>query len=201
MISDAMQFLKDNLEYIQYNDFIQFFHLAEDELGYKNMTYLRDLFYRAGIDPLLYLDKIPDGYYLLDNMMTDFVSSTNSNIKKIGYKAVSGSDVQTVTITSNIEIIDMDAFSDCGFLQRVTIQEGCRVIDEGAFYDCEELFQVSLPRSIIRIGAGVFNRCESLKQIDYAGTKADWYKIKIHKSFVTNYVEKVNCTDGVINLI
>lgn len=201
MISDAMQFLKNNLKYIQDNDFIQFFHLAEEELGYKNMTYLRDLFYRAGIDPLLYLDKIPDGYYLLDNMMTDFVSSTNSNIKEIGYKAVSASDVQTVTITSNIESIDMDAFSECGFLQRVTILEGCKVIDEAAFYDCEELFQVSLPKSITHLGSQVFGRCESLKQIDYAGTKADWHKIKIHKSFIMNYVEKVNCTDGVIELI
>lgn len=75
---------------------------------------LTSLFYNSGINPLLYMKRIPD-YFLCADPIRNFIIP--NNIKSIGrYAFASCERLMSITIGSGVEEIEEGAFRGCGRL-------------------------------------------------------------------------------------
>ena len=52
-------------------------------------------------------------------------------------------------------------------------------LGDDVFLSCDGLTSVVVPKSMMRMGKSVFGFCPDLKNIYYAGSAADWAKIRI----------------------
>lgn len=66
------------------------------------------------------------------------VSSTSNN-NRIGMRCFRGTDVQEVTIDSNIEILNSWAFADCASLKKINGLSNIKYIVQGVFENCSNL--------------------------------------------------------------
>lgn len=163
-------------EAINNNDFKTVYAAVDKNLDGRNIkivSCLTKLLYRADIDPLLYMDKVPD-YYLLDQKDITQINIP-TNIKSIGWKSFSG--------TSIINLI---------------IPEGVEVIDSNAFVFCQSLMTIKLPSTLKEINRMVFFDCPNITYIKYAGTKEKFKKLFEDNINTLNYKILITCQDGKI---
>ena len=64
--------------------------------------------------------------------------------------------------STNLEIIEKDAFRDCDNLQSVAFSTSITDIEELAFYNCVNLKAIEMPNKITKLGRKVFYGCEKL---------------------------------------
>lgn len=198
MTPPVKHFFEFNIHLLDKNDFDTFFLRAEGEFLPSTVNDIGIYLESAGIMPIEHMTFIPEGYYMMA-MTSHYV--TPKNINSIHYKAFSVSDVQKVTITSNVKEIQEQAFEGCDFLEEVLIEEGLTTILDHAFDDCDDLRKVTLPRSLVQIGRHTFRECSNLTYLKYNGTAEEWQKVmgsdSIHS---TSYISKIICSDKTINL-
>ena len=89
-------------------------------------------------------------------------------------------------------------FTDCSKLTSVFLKDGVEEIGNEAFASCYELVDMSIPRSMRKIGEDVVWGNYSLSKIRYGGTKADWQRIKIHKTNERLRTRVILCNDGTL---
>ena len=80
------------------------------------------------------------------------------------------SEVTSVTIPGNVDIIGDNAFYTCRDLTSVTMNEGITVIGSNAFSGCTSLASVNIPESVTQIKERTFYRCVALTQITIPGS-------------------------------
>ena len=116
MRSNVKFFLEEHKELLRENRFKELYLDAIEEIPYQvgNMT---AAFMQAGINPLLYVDKV------LPLMFS------NSMIKEI-------------VIPDNIRAINSNAFRDCFELKQITIPKSVKGIHIAAFKGCYELSHI-----------------------------------------------------------
>lgn len=56
--------------------------------------------------------------------------------------------------------------SRCSNLQSVSIRTNVQTIGDSAFYDCDSLTNVSIPKDVERIGTNAFGSCNKLTEIN-----------------------------------
>lgn len=61
------------------------------------------------------------------------------------------------------------------------VNDGVTEIGEDIMAGCDTLTYVKIPKSVKKIKKGAFSDCDNLKTIYFAGTKAQWEKIRIEK--------------------
>lgn len=192
------RFFEFNIHLLDKNDFDTFFLRAEGEFLPSTVNDIGIYLETAGIIPMNYLTFIPEGYYLLSTM-SEYV--TPQSITSIHYKAFSVSDIERVTITSNVKEIEEEAFGGCDFLEAVIIEEGLEFIRDHAFDDCDDLREITLPRSLVQIGRHTFNACANLTYIRYNGTAKEWQNVRGSDSISSSsYISKIICSDRTINI-
>lgn len=110
----AIEYIKDNLSLIDSNNFTSFYNsLLEGDRG--SVT---SLLLEANINPLPYMDTVPESYLLNQ----EDIKSVNilGNIKSIGDYAFSGCDSLTsINIPNSVKSIGKDAFYKCGLLKTI----------------------------------------------------------------------------------
>lgn len=143
--------------------------------------------------------KLFKGYYLEDYSYSydypltiecvNYIEGDDYAVKGIGASAFISSDIVSVTIPSNIEIIGVDAFLGCVNLTSVIFEDNSKLTEIGvnAFNDCSSLTNIALPSSLIyiddsafmwsglesisipqsvtKIGTRAFNSCKNLKKV------------------------------------
>ena len=144
------------------------------------------LMYAAGIDPLKYLDEVPEGFLSYTTSIKNIEIPTN--ITSIGERAFYGcSGLTSITIPKSVISICSVAFGDCTNLTSVTISEG-----EGC---------TSIGGCDYFINNYAFNNCPSLKVVDYEGTRIQWGSIR-NGQFWSRHsgIVKLRCSDGDIRI-
>ena len=173
MASDNLkEFIKDYREEINNKKFEEVYASADYELSDENIGKLTELFYKCGIDPLKYLNKVPRAFAY-------------------------ASSIKLIVIPSNIVSISNSAFDHCASLTSVTIGNGVTSIGSCAFNGCSSLKSIIIPDSVTWIGWRVFNDCSSLKSITYKGSKNQWDDIPKDTQWKnSSSLETIHCIDG-----
>ena len=157
------------------------------------------LLYSIGIDPLDYMDEVPEDFILGCDEIQSF--TIPNHIKRIGSDAFLGcNELTNITIPNSVTGIDSGAFYSCDKLMTVTIGNNVTYIDSYAFYECGNLKSVTIPNSVIQIYCDAFVGCRRLKSINYLGTMSDWNKIKISDKAFSKALKEIKCKDRIISL-
>lgn len=85
-----------------------------------------------------------------------------TTVKVIRTKAFSESEISTINITGNIEVIEKYAFEDCKKLESVLFTSSNPIIGEGLFKKCINLKHVELSNDMRTIGNTMFEGCMDL---------------------------------------
>ena len=105
---------------------------------------LTEILYLAGVDPLQYLEKVPEVFLL---------NSTRSS----------------VNIPDNIKIIGDFAFMAAKYLKNVHVGNGVTAIGDGAFKECSSLPEITIPDNVKKMGMSLFDGCTSLEKVQLSG--------------------------------
>lgn len=90
-----------------------------------------------------------------------------AGLTKIGYQALSGTGVKTLTIRKNI-ILDEEVFKYCTKLENVVFEEGfTQTLPKLTFWGCTNLKNFTLAKGM-RIGDGAFKGCTGLTALTEA---------------------------------
>ncbi|MCR5138514.1 MAG: leucine-rich repeat protein [Oscillospiraceae bacterium] len=106
-----------------------------------------------------------------------------------------------VSLPEGLVSIHADAFTDCvslrgidlpstltelrryvfygSGLESMVLPEGLAALPEGGFMGCTGLAEVTVPKSLTAVEEACFTGCEELKTVNYAGTPAEWNRIRI----------------------
>jgi hypothetical protein len=83
----------------------------------------------------------------------------------IGAESFYRSSLTSVTISTNVTSIGVNAFAGCRSLTNVTIPDSVTSVGEGAFNVCSSLASVTIPNSLTTIEPGVFGECTALASV------------------------------------
>lgn len=165
--------VKPNIqEALQNNDF----NTLYKELPLDYASYFTHLMSSLNIDPLKYLDYIPD-LFLADTT------------------------IRAINIPSHIKRIGRAAFQNCAHLEHITIPDSVITIGFNAFYKCTSLTSATIGNGVMSIGSWAFEHCINLMSINYMGTKEQWSKIKLENEWDDkSSIKTIHCIDGDITL-
>lgn len=174
------EFIEENIDLLDTNDWDQFFKEAEatclstDDLGFTSL--LKIYLEQAGLDPLHYLDYIPYGYYWSDITLVEY------------------------EIADKIITIQGGAFYQCINLRKVTLPNTLLDIQDNAFNSCEKLKYIELPNSLEYIHSDAFAN-SGLKKCTYLGTIEQFMGIELGDTIFENTdLAYIQCSDGIIEI-
>ena len=167
---------------LNHNEFKELYNLiARQNIGIDVTGKLTDLLYNIGIDPLKYMDIVPDFFAWCSNK--DHFNIPN-NINYIGRGAFDGCyNLKDIYIPQGVTKINWATFRDCRSLKEVFIPDSVTSIED-AFSGCTSLEKVSLPGGVNLPFYSVFDNCDSLKEIEYRGTINQYANSPYLESFV-----------------
>lgn len=103
-------------------------------------------------------------------------------VTRIGYRALFGRRLTSVTIPNSVLTIEWEAFLDCTTLTDVTIPGSDRRIERGTFSRCSSLASVKIPNSAIYLEGYVFDGCASLESVSRAALDVSCRCLEMNKS-------------------
>ncbi len=165
VIDNLQEVLHHNAELLNTNNFVELYKIIRNsELGEYGVSALTDVLTQAKIDPLIYMDEIPDKCF---QYCDDLISiDMPNNIKSIGYYAFSDCpNLTDIIIPNSVTSIGYGAFYNCWKLTNVVIPNGVTAIEVNTFYNCGRLKSVAIPNSVISIGQSAFEDCRGLTNI------------------------------------
>lgn len=178
--------------YDSYASYRDFYRVAK---GCKITQLLNSL----GIDPLKYLDYIPDCFLLASGIKSITIPN---HIKSIRQYAFAYCDSLTsITIPDSVTSIEWRAFSGCTGLTSVTIGNGVMSIGGYIFEGCSSLASITISDHVTSIDYNTFGGCINLTSINYTGTKEQWGKIALADGWDdSSSIKAIHCIDGDITL-
>lgn len=192
MNDDIKQFIEEHIEWIENNEWVQFF---SEESNYPEgigeplytceIPFMRELEYVP--DYAFYKCSLKDINVPIDVMNIGswaFAESTSlTNIKMPGVIDIwdkafyNCTSLTSVDMPNSLESIGYGAFHNCTRLTRVNLGDSVESIHSLAFKGCTRLESIDIPDSVTSIGYMAFQDCTSLKSIKFNGTKAQWSSI------------------------
>lgn len=90
-----------------------------------------------------------------------------SSVQNLGYGAFASSDLESIIIEegTNELVLEPQVFSGCTQLETVSIPSNVKTVTDCAFWGCSSLSNVTLNEGVETIGGGAFSDCSSLTQI------------------------------------
>ena len=183
---------------INTNKFKELYAQLPDEISdVRYMGEFTQLLLTAGVNPLNYMDYIPDNY-LMETDITKF--QIPNNIKMIKFMSFAYcNNLESIDFPTNLEVIGDGAFYGCESLDNITIPSNVKIIERDAFRYCKSLKNVTIEKGVQEIGMNVFNACPLLQYITYTGTIEDLKKMNVDFSTLLNSIN-IKCVDGEIGI-
>ena len=167
-----LKFIKAHENLINNNDWEKIYEDVNTYEFYIHAGELTHILLESSVDPLDYLDYIPEHYLW-------------------------NTDIEEFQIPNNIISIYKSAFFRCLKLTSITISNSVISIGEGAFFACTSLENVVIGSGVKTIEDFAFSNCYKLSKITYNGTKSQWDNIKKGKDWKTSSkIEIIQCIDG-----
>lgn len=168
--------IKDAINSNDFETVYEFFNSIRYKTGTRIISYLTKIFYDVGIDPLLYMEKVPD-FFLLDQKGI-FQINIPKNIKTIGKSSFFNTDITELVIPEGVEFIEQYAFENCKLLKNIKLPSTLKFnVNKISMYDA-------------------FHNCPNLKNIRYAGTKEEFKRLFFFNLKNINYRVLITCQDG-----
>ena len=204
----ALKYIEDNIRFLDNNDFEAFYGNMDDVPDIVKSR-ISSMLLQSEINPLLYLESIPEGFLKYadrfeDFHLTDFVIP--DNIREIGinsfYKAgLTGS----LTLPAALEDISSNAFGN-NYIKSLDLSR-CKhslnfPMSSFIYNSFLEYILLPAPDIAITFREGSFEQCSKLKQLIYPGTKAQFHEnIILEERWILQTIGSkdhiiVNCTDG-----
>lgn len=95
------------------------------------------------------------------NLTTIIIGNSVKNLPDYFAKST---NITSIDIPGNVEIIGEDAFSGCCYLSSVTLNYGLKNIGKSAFFQCTKLKSISIPSEVC-IGETAFGSCYVLEKV------------------------------------
>ena len=169
---DVKDFLSKNKNLINKSDFTSLYELASKERFYgESISQMTYLFYEIGIDPLQYMNFIPETFALNLNLPITTINIPD-NIESIYPRAFEHTNAVKVIAPANLKTAPLFAiswaFADCDDLIEADFSKchSYEEIDKYLFANCSKLKIIKFPENLYSIRLGAFQRCKSLTSID-----------------------------------
>ena len=90
-----------------------------------------------------------------------------ASVESIGEHAFQGTDIRTLTIGENVEVIGLEAFRDCDALAELNFADKSvlHTIGQAAFAGCASLKTVEMPDTVVVLKNSAFVGCSSLTTV------------------------------------
>ena len=200
MNEEIKQFIEQNIQLIDEYNFKRVYNKAAGIFDDEEIPELTEIFLESGIDPLLYLDSVPERY---SSDLSIKEVTIPSNIRVIGVSAFANCyNLKEIVFKEGVDEIESRAFSSCESLVKLYFPDSLSQLNAEVFQDCNNLKEVSIGKNINYIGSYIFARCSKLHHIDYRGTSVEWQKVakkSINWNILSNIAE-IKCTDKVVKL-
>ena len=158
------QYLKDflsdpnNQKLFQQSDFAALYAKLRN-----NPPVLTKLLISLNIDPLKYLDYIPEQFLSYTPIKHIDIPDHITSIGHLAFNHCKG--LTSVIIPDSVTSIGQYAFNDCINLTSITIPDSVTSIGDYAFSGCSGLRNITIPSNVMDIGYNVFARCSGLTNI------------------------------------
>ena len=87
------------------------------------------------------------------------------SVTRIAGSAFYNSGLETITLSSKLQIIEGSAFRKCTALQSIIIQDSVTSIGSYCFAECEALSSIQLGNGLTKIEQYTFNQCPALQKV------------------------------------
>ena len=174
-------------ELINTNNFKDLYGEAFDVLANRCIAELTQVFYAADVDPLRYLDYIPEAFLAYSDVTSFAIPDHIERIERIAFHDCT--KLVAITIPDSVKEIGADAFSFCS---------GLTSIESYAFERCHSLVSVTIESNVAKIAFESFAGCTKLRKINYNGTVDQWKKIDIDEDNKKLRGCKIICSDGTL---
>lgn len=179
-------FIRQNINLIDQNNFEQLYTKATQRDVYANVGELTQVLISSGINPLEHMTRVPERF-LSDSDVKEFQIPDNvtridgaafsgckllgsitipNSVTSVGQYAFGGCNaLNNVLIPDSVTSIEPYAFSYCTSLKNITISNGVKLIDRDTFCGCHSLIRVVIPDSVKKIDSCAFEFCVALKSV------------------------------------
>ncbi len=114
-------------------------------------------------------------------------------VKRISQFCFPNTQIESVVISENVELIYYGAFAGCENLETVITKSKNLVIEGRAFRGCSSLSNLTLGEGVVEIGSGAFTLCPSLKTIHIPSMLNKFGR----EAFAGLAIEKLTFADGI----
>lgn len=195
------KFIEENKQLIEKDEWVTFYEKVNEVSGSILVTDVGEMttvFLKAGVNPLSYIDKVPERF-LLGQPIKSF--EIPEGITEIGdFAFMLCEDLIHIATPSALTSIGKGAFSQCKKLKQISL-DNIQKVSRSAFYSCNSLESVVLSASLGRISDFAFKYCTELNNIVFKGTRKQWRDVlkgtDWYGDIPTNIV---HCSDGDTNL-
>lgn len=164
------------------NEFKELYNLIDKQnIGIDVTCKLTDLLYNIGIDPLKYMDIVPDFFAWRSNKDHFNIPDTINYIGKGAFDNCY--NLKDIYIPQGVTKINWATFYYCKSLKEVFIPDSVTSIED-AFDGCTSLEKISLPGGVDLDFSGIANYCDNLKEVEYRGTINQYANTLFLNSFI-----------------
>ena len=155
-------FINDHIAEIDANEWDQLYKSAISELSGESIGDLTTHLYAAGIDPLAYLEYVPQHYLYYSTLINP---ELHEGIREIDHGAFSSSSIEKLIVPDSCERVFSYACSNCQELRSVHLGASVKSVGANAFFNCIKLSEINFPKSLFEISANAFKYCDSLPEV------------------------------------
>jgi len=114
------------------------------------------------------LENCPNLKYILAEGAPEITSVDGvlySKDKTILLQMPRGYEQTHFVVPEGVEVISLDAFSNCIKLESIILPESLNLISNGAFRGCTSLKEIVIPKGVNYVGRGAFSGCSNLLDV------------------------------------